>query len=410
MRTPPFSFKDIGPGLVIAATGLGAGDLIAAAVAGARYGTTILWAAVLGAIMKFAMNEGLVRWQLATGSTLLEGWIQRLPRIVSLYFLVYLVLWSFIVAGALIASTGLAAHALYPGISVAQWGMLHSLAALLLVIRGRYALLEKIMKLFMALMLLVVLVCAAWVAPGLPDSAGSLFVPHIPEGSAVFVISVIGGVGGSVTLLCYGYWIRERNWNSSADLRRSRLDLGVAYCLTGIFGIAIMVIAAGVQPEVIRGPAMVTGLADKLATVVGEPGKWLFLVGFWSAVFSSMLGVWQGVPYLFADFIGQFTSAREAQARVDTGSLAYRGFLLYLALPPMLLLLAGKPIWLVIAYAVTGAFFMPLLAALLLYMNNRRDWLDKLKNGALTNIVLLLSVLVFGLLLYTEIAKQLRQA
>jgi Mn2+/Fe2+ NRAMP family transporter len=407
MKTRSYSLKDIGPGLVIAATGLGAGDLIAAAVAGARYGTAILWAAILGAIVKFAMNEGLVRWQLATGSTLLEGWIQRLPRIVSLYFLVYLVLWSFIVAGALIASTGLAAHALYPGLSVGQWGVLHSLAALLLVTTGRYALLEKIMKLFMALMLLVVLVCAFWVAPDLSEITRGLFAPAIPKGSAVFVMSVIGGVGGSVTLLCYGYWIRERNWNSSADLQRSRLDLGVAYLLTGIFGIAIMIIAAGVQPQVVSGPTMVLGLADRLAEVVGPVGKWCFLIGFWSAVFSSMLGVWQGVPYLFADFIGQFRAMPGTQVSVDTRSPAYRGYLLYLALPPMLLLLAGKPVWLVIAYAVAGAFFMPLLAGLLLYMNNRRDWLGRLKNGLATNLILLLSVLVFGLLLYTEIGKQL---
>ena len=111
MKKSVFSPGNIGPGLVIAATGLGAGDLIAASVAGAQFGTTILWAAVVGAIMKYAMNEGLTRWQLATGSTLLEGWVQRLPKIVSLYFFVYLIIWSFIVAGALIAGTGLAAHA-----------------------------------------------------------------------------------------------------------------------------------------------------------------------------------------------------------------------------------------------------------------------------------------------------------
>ena len=69
--------RDLGPGIVIAATGLGAGDLIAAALAGARYGTAVLWAAAIGALLKFALNEGLARWQLATGTTLLEGWIRR---------------------------------------------------------------------------------------------------------------------------------------------------------------------------------------------------------------------------------------------------------------------------------------------------------------------------------------------
>ena len=400
-----FSFKDIGPGLVIAATGLGAGDLIAASVAGARFGTTILWAAVVGAIMKYAMNEGLTRWQLATGSTLLEGWVQRLPKFISLYFFIYLLLWSFIVAGALIAGTGLAAHALYPELSVELWGILHSLLALALVIIGRYSLLERLMKFFMGLMLLVVITCAILVAPGISGILSGLLIPSIPDGSVLFIFSVIGGVGGSVTLLCYGYWIRERDWTRREDLPRTRYDLVVAYVLTGLFGIAIIIVAAGVEPEVITGPGMALGIAGKLEEIVGPFGKWCFLIGFWSAVFSSMLGVWQGVPYLFADFVQQYTWQPDKPMAVNTGSKAYRGYLFYLALPPMLLLLIGKPVWLIITYAVAGAFFMPLLALLLLLMNNRSAWLGDLKNGWFTNLLLLLSVLVFGLLTYTELSR-----
>ena len=405
MNKQKFSLKDFGPGLVIAATGLGAGDLIAASVAGAKFGTTILWAAVLGAVMKYAMNEGLARWQLATGTTLLEGWVQRLPKVVSIYFFIYLILWSFVVAGALIAATGLAAHALYPDISVEIWGILHSLVALALVLIGRYKLLEKLMKVFMALMLLVVILCAILVAPDVSAVLTGLFIPTIPDGSVLFILGVIGGVGGSVTLLCYGYWIRERGWNKPADLPRSRRDLTVAYILTGLFGIAIMVISAGVEPETMFGPEMALGIAAKLETVIGPFGKWCFLIGFWSAVFSSMLGVWQGVPYLFTDFMQQYTWQSDKPMKVDTGSRPYRGYLLYLAIPPMLLLLAGKPVWLVVLYAVAGAFFMPLLGALLLIMNNRRAWLGEMKNGLTANLVLLASVLLFGFLLYTKIAE-----
>jgi len=405
MNKSAFSLRNIGPGLVIAATGLGAGDLIAASVAGARYGTALLWAAVVGAIIKYAMNEGLARWQLATGSTLLEGWVQRLPKIISLYFFVYLLLWSFIVAGALIAGTGLAAHALYPELSVELWGILHSLLALALVIIGRYSLLERLMKFFMGLMLLVVIICAVWVAPGISGILSGLLIPSIPEGSVLFIFSVIGGIGGSVTLLCYGYWIRERDWNRPEDLPRSRMDLMVAYALTGMFGIAIIIVAAGVEPEVLTGPKMALGIAGKLEEVVGPFGKWCFLIGFWSAVFSSMLGVWQGVPYLFADFVQQYSWQPEQPMAVSTDSIGYRGYLLYLALPPMLLLLVGQPVWLIIIYAVSGAFFMPLLALLLLLMNNRRSWLGDLKNGWLANLILLSSVLVFGLLTYTELSR-----
>jgi Mn2+/Fe2+ NRAMP family transporter len=407
MSNSAFSLKDIGPGLVIAATGLGAGDLIAASVAGAKYGTTILWAALLGALMKYVLTEGLARWQLRTGSTLLEGWVQRLPRIISIYFFIYLLFWSFIVAGALIAGTGLAAHAMFPELSVESWGIIHSLAALALVLVGRYSLLETAMKFFIMLMFFVVLICAAWVAPGIPGIISGLLIPTVPEGSILFIFSVIGGVGGSVTLLCYGYWIRERGWTRAEDLQRTRKDLTVAYILTGLFAVAIMIIAAGVQPDVLTGPDMALGIAGQLEAVVGPFGKWCFLVGFWGAVFSSMLGVWQGVPYLFEDFVQQYTWRPDTPIDVDTHSGLYRGYLLYLALPPMLLLLAGEPVWLIIIYAVAGAFFMPLLAGLLLYMNNHRGWMGEMRNGILTNLVLLASVLVFGLLLYDKLAELL---
>ena len=70
-----------------------------------------------------------------------------------------------------------------------------------------------------------------------------------------------------------------------------------------------------------------------------------------------------------------------------------------------MLLQVGKPVWLVITYAVAGAFFMPLLAGLLLYMNNRRGWVQDLRNGPLANILLLASLLLFGLLMANKLAE-----
>ncbi|MGW8310389.1 MAG: Nramp family divalent metal transporter [Thiogranum sp.] len=390
--------RDLGPGIVIAATGLGAGDLIAAALAGARYGTAVLWAAAIGALLKFALNEGLARWQLATGTTLLEGWIRRLPRFWSLYFLLYLVLWSFIVAGALMAATGLALHALVPSVGVEIGGATQSLLAAALVLFGRYRLLELLMKCFIALMFGVVLYCAFALQPDWSDVAAGLLVPQLPPGSLLFLLAVMGGVGGSVTLLSYGYWIRERNWQGAHYLGRMRIDLAVAYVLTGLFGIAVMILAAGVAPEAVTGSDMVLGLADRLGAVVGDVGRWSFLVGFWGAVFSSMLGVWQGVPYLFADFVHEWRG-NGANKSIDASSTPYRLYLAWLSLPPMVLLWVGKPVWVVLAYAVAGAAFMPLLAGLLLYMNGYRDWTGVLRNRWPSNLALLAALALFAVLL-----------
>ena len=399
----------VGPGFAVAATGIGAGDVVAAAVSGAQYGAAVLWAAVVGALVKFALNEGIARWQFATGTTLLEGWGRHLHRFLLVGFAVYLVLWTVVVAGALIAACGLAAHAMVPQVSVAGWGIAHSLMAFGLVYVGRYALFEQLMKGFIALMFATVIACAVLVRPDWGAFAQGLLVPSVPAGSGPFLLGVIGGVGGSVTLLSYSYWMRERGWVQPEDRGRARLDLGAAYLLTGIFGAAVIITAAGVNAEAVTGNEMALAIAERIGAVVGAGGKWIFLVGFWGAVFTSMLGVWQGVPYIFADFVRVLRGRGEAapDAVVSTTSPYYRGYLAFTALVPMTLLYVDRPVWVIIVYSVAGAFFMPFLAATLLYLNNRRRWVKALKNGWLANGLLVAALLLFGYLCAVEIASRL---
>lgn len=150
---------------------------------------------------------------------------------------------------------------------------------------------------------------------------------------------------------------------------------------------------------------MALAIAERIGVVVGAAGKWTFLVGFWGAVFTSMLGVWQGVPYIFADFMRVLQGADGAAVR--TTSPYYRGYLVFTALVPMGLLVVDRPVWIIIVYSVAGAFFMPFLAGTLLYMNNRRAWVQRLKNGWVVNTLLVAALALFGYLCYVELASRL---
>jgi Mn2+/Fe2+ NRAMP family transporter len=56
-KPPAMSFlKLAGPGLIVAATGIGSGDVVSATVGGARYGVALLWAIALGAFFKFVLS------------------------------------------------------------------------------------------------------------------------------------------------------------------------------------------------------------------------------------------------------------------------------------------------------------------------------------------------------------------
>jgi Mn2+/Fe2+ NRAMP family transporter len=103
-----FNFAQlIGPGLLVVAAGIGAGDIVSSTVGGANYGLALLWAVVLAAFLKCFLNEGIARWQLATDSTAIEGWFAHLPWWVNAYFGVYLILWTPAVTGALSNACGL---------------------------------------------------------------------------------------------------------------------------------------------------------------------------------------------------------------------------------------------------------------------------------------------------------------
>jgi Mn2+/Fe2+ NRAMP family transporter len=412
---PPRSIRGFllvaGPGIVVAATGVGAGDLVAAAKAGAVFGLSLLWTAALGVILKFALAEGVGRWQLATGSTVIEGWSRLLGRPVRIGFLIYFLLWTLIVAAALMSACGLAAHAMFPQLSVTAWAILHALGALAFVWFGGYGSVEHAMKLFVGMMFVAMIGGAVLEAPPVMEVARGLVVPWVPENGTLLVMGIIGGIGGTLTLLSYNYWMAEKGWRGAEWARGMRFDLGLGYTLTGLFGIAVIILGATVlMPHgvVVSGPKSILEIATRLGERFGPAGGFVFLAGFWGAVFSSLLGVWQGVPYLFGDYVGLFRPGRTPRepGSVSSRSALYRGYAVFMTFPPMLLLLLERPIWLVLAYAVIGALFMPFLAATLLYMNNRPE-MGRLRNGWLANVMLAASLILFACLGTRELLEQM---
>jgi len=416
-------FAVFAPGILVAATGVGAGDLLTASIAGSVVGLSLLWAAPAGAILKYFLTEGVARWQMATRTTLLEGWVTRFGPWWQWILLSYLLLWSFFVGGALVSACGVAGAGLVPlgldlRFSKAVWGVVHSVAGYGLVRVGGYRLFEKMMSAMIGLMFVTVILTALLIRPDLGEVLRGCLFPSIPEKGVGWLIGVLGGVGGTVTLLSYGYWIREEGRRGVAGLRASRLDLGAGYLMTALFGLAMVIVGSRVSIE--EGPAVALELAGQLESTLGPPGRWIFLLGFWGAVFSSLLGVWQSIPYLFADLLSLIVRKRRSGGnRAETENLPessenasplaetgfYRWVLLGITVVPLCLLwISVQQVQLI--YAIVGAFFMPLLSFSLLIMNNRVAWVGKsFRNGWTANAALVVTVLFFAYVAAREVIR-----
>lgn len=397
----------IGPGIVVAVTGVGAGDLVATLVAGARFGYALLWAAVIGAVLKIALAEGVGRYHLATGSTLLEGW-RSLGQWTRWYFGAYIIIWGFVYGGTAMSATALPLAALFPGVlPFWAWGALTGIAGAVFVLISRYAVFELIMKLFIGIMFVVVVGLAILVAPNVPQALGGL-IPQLPDGAAIYTLGLIGGVGGTITLAAYGYWVNSKGWRTPEWMGVMRLDNQVAYFATGVFVVAMLIVGAellhAAQISLSRGDRGLIDLGDVLAERFGRGVATLFLVGFAATTFSSLLGVWHGVSLLFADFIGNRKGEGNARPEKLETTPAFRFYVLWLTFPPLILLTLGQPFALIIAYGVFGAFFMPFLSLTLIWLLNSSVMPVEWRSGWISNGLLALSAALFVVLCIFQVA------
>ncbi len=407
----------IGPGIVVAATGVGAGDLVATLIAGSKFGYALLWAAVVGTILKIALAEAVGRFTLASEKTIFEGWSSLGKGLfgsrvnwAGLYFGIYVVVWGFVYGAAAMTSTALPMAALFPVLGLKAWGVLAAIAGLIFVWFGGYGLFEKVMTAAVGVMFVTVIGLAIIVSPDIPRLLTGLW-PTLPQGSVFYTLGLIGGVGGTITMAAYGYWLNAKGWHGPAWIRVMRLDNQIGYIVTGVFVVAMLIVgaellhAAGIALQ--SGDRGLLDLSSVLSDRFNPFVATLFLVGFWATSFSSLLGVWQGVSLMFADFTAHVRGKSDDPAARGDKSIAFRLFALWLTFPPIILLFMNNPFGLIVAYGVLGSLFMPFLAGTLLWLLNSsrvpREW----RSRWLSNLMLSAAAVLFGVLAVREIVTQI---
>ncbi|MBX9737848.1 MAG: Nramp family divalent metal transporter, partial [Phycisphaerales bacterium] len=303
-------------------------------------------------------------------------------------------------------------------------GLGHSIVAAALVLSGGYALFKRVMGVLTIAMVVLVVIAAALTRPNLGAVVGAIFVPRLPledPKGLQWTLAMFGGIGGTVTMLAYGYWMREERQaagETASPARRGsyRIDLAIAYSVTAAFGIALTIVSADV-PVRPSGGNLFQAVASRLTETIGPAAGWLYLAGAWCAVWACMLGVWQFIPLLFADFVSfgrgpahRSPTATATKQAFDTTDLsrtpAYRAYLLGLATLPAL------GVWLDFAvvqraFGIMGSMFIPLVALALLLMNTRRAWVGRYVNGMATNVLLVIILVITTVGLAVELARWL---
>ncbi|HXW06496.1 MAG TPA: Nramp family divalent metal transporter, partial [Vicinamibacterales bacterium] len=273
------ALRRIGPGMVLAASIVGSGELIATTTLGAQVGFVALWIILLSCAIKPVVQGEIGRFTIATGQTGLEGF-NRLPGPrLGVSWLVWAwgitVLLTLLQVGGMYGGVAQVLNLLVPTVTVNAWVGVCLVITLVVLLGGGYRRIERFAIVKVGLFT-VLTVCAAVVLlrrPGAAslDALGSGLSFRLPPAGLATAMAVFGITGvGATELVMYPYWCIEKGYarfvgprdGSAAWLRRARgwirvmhLDITCSLFIYTMATVAFYLLGAGVLHRMGTVPA-----------------------------------------------------------------------------------------------------------------------------------------------------------
>lgn len=321
--------RKIGPGIVLSASIVGSGELIATTTLGAKVGYTVMWLVILSCLVKAVVQSFLGRYTIALGETGLEAF-NRIPgKLGRLNWVV----WAWVV---MVFFTLFQVSAMYIGVSqvmkiftgveVVWWVIGFGVLTLVLLLGGAYSRIEKIAMIKVGLFTLITLL-AAVVLTRMPQYFSWADVTHgftfeLPAAGLAIALATFGITGvGATELYMYTYWCVEKGYarytgpheDSEAWRRRARgwvrvmnVDVISSMIIYTVATIAFYLLGAGI----LHGMGQVPGTTDMIVVLsniytetLGGWAKWLFYIGAIVILYGTVFAATAGHSRMLSDFL-----------------------------------------------------------------------------------------------------------
>ena len=398
--------RALGPGLITGASDDDPSGIATYSQAGARFGLSLAWSALLTFPLMAATQEICDRTALASGKGLGELARERFSRSGRMLIVVLIVALLFanalnIAADLLAIGSGMKLLGLGPP---SLWALIAGATITGLLIAGSFARIATVFKaLALSLLAYIPVVFLSGVHWG--DVAANVFIPHV-HASREYVLLLVAVLGTTISPYLF-FWqsanrieelrdevlggnravpLRERNRRAAKDKQHlSRVDVFSGMALSNLVMLAIIVACAATIGK--NGPVTIQSAADAakgLQPAGGGLAKALFALGF---IGTGMLAVpvlagsgSAGLAGLLAKRWGFSRSVREAPVfygLVFLGTIGGAAFSLVGVNPIRLLVIVG------VVNAMAAAPFL----IIVMVIANDRSIMGEYQNGWLARIL-----------------------
>ncbi|HYI93218.1 MAG TPA: Nramp family divalent metal transporter [Bryobacteraceae bacterium] len=397
-RTIPQILRRIGPGMILAASIVGSGELIATTTLGAEVGYAALWLIILSCLIKPAVQSEIGRYVIATGETGAEAFnAVPGPRIFNINWVVLawftMAVITFFQIGAMYGGVAQVFNLVFPAISTTVWILAEMAITLLILLGGHYERIETLATIKVCLFTMLTLLCAALLVAQPSFSMADIVEGlkfQMPGKGIATAIAVFGitGVGAS-ELFMYPYWCTEKGYarwagtndGSEAWQRRAKgwirvmnvdiLASMVIYCTATIafyFLGAGVLHAKGIVPS---AKDMIVVLSRMYTETLGSAALWLFYIGAIATLYGTIFAATAGNCRVFADItrIGGAFARGDYAARVRTRN---RFIWFHVLVPVALILAIESPVQMVKWGGAAQAVLLPIIGIGAVYLRHKR--------------------------------------
>lgn len=240
------TLKSLGPGLLFAAAAVGVSHLVQSTRAGADFGFGLLWALLLANLFKYPFFQYGPRYAAATGNTLLDGYKKLGNGILVISYLISFITMFIIQAAVTIVTAGLAVN-LFGTFDMVTWSLIITGLSILILLLGKYKLLDGMMK-YVILLLTLCTIVAVSVALFKNEQTFN-FQQVVPKGTLeiTFLIAFLGWMPAPLDISIWqSIWLleKEKTSHQKTTTQQAVFDFNVGYIGTIFLAVCFLILGA----------------------------------------------------------------------------------------------------------------------------------------------------------------------
>lgn len=387
-------FKDLGPGVLIAAAFIGPGTVTVCTIAGAKYQFVLLWTMVFSIIATLVLQEMSARLGLVTKKGLAQTIRSEISNPIFKWLAILLIMSAILVGngayeagnisgGVLGLETIIHQFSLTLGtLQINIFSLLIGLIAFVILYIGHYKFIEKVLVSLVILMSIAFVLTAIMTTPNILAVLKGTFIPSFPQGSFIIIIALIGTTVVPYNLFLHASLVQEK-WQSIDDLSKARNDTMISIIIGGMVSMAIIISAAAIDGTHVSNAA---DLAKGLEPLFGSYAKYLLALGLFAAGITSAITAPMAAAYVAAGCFNWDSHLKSFHLRMV--------WIIILSLGIVFSSIGVKSIEVIKFAQVANGLLLPLVAVFLLWVMNRPQLLGSHINSKKHNILGLIIVLV----------------